>query len=92
LNHEKLFSSDILGDTTIADLMENLIDSDQSQAIGLAISDPEGPNPEMGFRFILGKSDQSVGYWSNALDSYSVLNMTLDIQPIQLVQPFFSLK
>ncbi len=92
LNHEKLFSSDFLGNTTIVDLMENLIDSDQSQATGFAIPDPDGPGPETGFRFILAKTAQSQGYWSNAFDSYSVLNMMLDIQPVQIVQPFFSLK
>lgn len=90
--HDKLFSADILGNSTILEFMENLIDGDQPQAIGLAISDPDWPSPELGFRFVLTRGDDSAGFWSNAFDSYSVLNLRLDIQPILIKQPFFSLQ
>jgi cyanophycinase len=86
---EPLFSADILGNSTVVDLMAKLIDSDQPEAIGLSFDSPHGIQPDLGFEFKLTRTGDSVGYVSALTEAYSVYNMRLDVRPIVLPRPLY---
>ncbi|QYF95837.1 cyanophycinase [Massilia sp. PAMC28688] len=84
-----LFTADVLGHTTIVDLMTKLIDSDQPDAIGIAFGSPRDLQADLGFEFRLSRVNDSVGYASAIADAYSVYNIRLDVKPIKIQQPFY---
>jgi cyanophycinase len=84
-----LFTADVLGHTTIVDLMTKLADSDQSDAIGIAFGSPRDLQADLGFEFRLSRIGDSVGYASTVADAYSVFNLRLDVKPIKIQQPFY---
>jgi cyanophycinase len=86
---EPLFAADILGNSTVVDLMGKLIDSDQLDAIGLTLGSPQGVQPDLGFEFKFSRTRDSVGYQSASTDNYSVYNMRLDIRPIVIRRPLY---
>jgi cyanophycinase len=86
---EPLFNADILGNTTVVDLMGKLIDSDQPEAIGLTLGSPRGIQPDLGFEFRFSRGRDSIGYMSSASEAYSVYNVRLDIRPIHIRQPLY---
>jgi cyanophycinase len=86
---EPLFTADILGNTTVVDLMSKLIDSDQPEAIGITLGSPNGVQPDLGFEFRFTRVSDSVGYESSSLDSYSIYNVRLDIRPILIRRPIY---
>jgi cyanophycinase len=89
---EPLFSADILGNSTVVDLMGKLIDSDQPDAIGLTLGSPNGVQPDLGFEFRLSRIGDSVGYQSASTEAYSVYNVRLDIRPITIQRPLYQYK
>lgn len=90
--HGPLFNADILGNTTVVDLMGKLIDSDQPEAIGITLGSPRDVQPDLGFEFRFSRAKDSVGYASSLSDAYSVYNLRLDIRPIQIRQPLYQYK
>ncbi|MES2165355.1 MAG: cyanophycinase [Pseudomonadota bacterium] len=86
LLREPVFSADILGRNAVVELMENLMNNRRSEAIGIATSGRNTPLPELGFQFTFSKTRDSVGYASAAPQSYSILNMRLDIRPLDIGQ------
>jgi cyanophycinase len=89
---EPLFTADILGNTTVVDLMSKLIDSDQPEAIGITLGSPNGVQPDLGFEFRFTRASDSVGYESASTDSYSIYNVRLDIRPILIRRPIYQYK
>ncbi|WP_410505739.1 cyanophycinase [Janthinobacterium sp.] len=89
---EPVFTNDILGNNAVLDLMGNLIDNSQQEAIGIAFGNPRDSLAELGFEFRFSKTVNSVGYSSSEAEAYSVLKLRLDIRPIQLTQPFYRYK
>ena len=89
---EPLFTADILGNSTIVDLMSKLIDSDQPDAIGITLGSPNGVQPDLGFEFRFTRTDDSVGYQSSSMESYSIYNVRLDIRPILIRRPLYQYK
>ena len=89
---EPLFSADILGNSTVVDLMGKLIDSDQPEAIGVTLGSPQGVQPDLGFEFRFTRTGDSVGYMSAATETYSVYNVRLDIRPIVIRRPLYQYK
>ena len=87
-----LFFADILGNTTVVDLMAKLIDSDQVDAVGLTLGSPRDLQPELGFEFRFSRTPNSVGYMSAVSDTYSVYNIRLDVLPILIRQPLYQYK
>lgn len=86
-NHEPLFSADILGNTTLVDLMSSLVDSTQPQATGLAFGGP-GADPALpGFSFKLSRTNATEGYESATSEAYSVYRMRLDVVPVKVRWP-----
>jgi cyanophycinase len=89
---EPLFSADILGNSTVVDLMGKLIDSDQREAIGLTLDSANAVQPDLGFEFKFSRTGESVGYMSAATEAYSVYNVRLDIRPIVVRRPLYQYK
>ncbi len=89
---EPLFNADILGNTTVVDLMGKLIDSDQPEAIGLTLGSPRSVQPDLGFEFRFSRARDSIGYMSASSEAYSVYNVRLDIRPIQIRLPLYEYK
>jgi cyanophycinase len=89
---EPLFSADILGNSTVVDLMSKLIDSDQPEAIGITLGSPSGVQPDLGFEFRFTRTADSVGYSSASTDAYSIYNLRLDIRPILIRRPLYQYK
>lgn len=86
---EPLFSADILGNSTVVDLMSKLIDSDQPEAIGLTLGSTQGVQPDLGFEFKFTRTGDSIGYQSSVTEAYSVYNVRLDVRPILLRRPLY---
>jgi cyanophycinase len=89
---EPLFTADILGNTTVVELMSKLIDSDQPEAIGITLGSPSGVQPDLGFEFRFTRGADSVGYQSASTDAYSIYNVRLDIRPILIRRPLYQYK
>jgi cyanophycinase len=90
----KPYYPDILGDTTIANAMANLIDNEHSQAIGLAANPAPGPDdtrPELGFEFRLRRASDSIGWYTGTFggEDYTVSNIRLDVTPVVLARPAY---
>ena len=84
-----LFSADIIGNSAVVDLMGKLIDSNQSQAIGLAFGGPQDGAARLGFEFRFSRSVDSVGYASATSEAYSIYRLRLDVRPIELGWPAY---
>ena len=89
---EPLFAADILGNSTVVDLMGKLIDSDQPEAIGLTLGSPRSVQPDLGFEFRFSRVGDSIGYMSAASEAYSIYNVRMDIRPIQIRLPLYQYK
>ncbi|MES2261408.1 MAG: cyanophycinase [Pseudomonadota bacterium] len=83
---QPLFSSNILGSNAVVELMEQLVNNRQQQAIGIATGGAGDSLPALGFEFKFSKTPDSSAYVSRARDAYSILNMRLDIRPIEVPQ------
>jgi cyanophycinase len=89
------FYVDMLGDTTLANAMGFLIDSNQKEVRGLSF-DPKAPASDpladLGFSFRLYKGRDSLGWYSDDLggDEYTVANLYLDITPVRISRPLFA--
>ena len=85
----------INGDTTLANAMGFLIDSNQKEVRGLSF-DPKAPAADpladLGFSFRLYKGKDSMGWYSDeqGADEYSVANLYLDIAPVRISRPLYA--
>ena len=84
-----LFSADILGHTAVVDMMQKLVDSDQTEAVGIAFGSPRDLQPELGFEFRFTRTKDTIGYASAIYDAYSAYYMRMDVKPINIKQPFY---
>jgi len=89
------FYMDMLGDTTIVNAMAHLIDSPHAELRGLAADvrvRAGNERPELGFEFRLYKGAGTVGWATSAFggEDYTVLNMRLDVMPVQFTQPLYT--
>ena len=85
----ELFYADVLGNTTVVNMMEKLIDSQESTAIGLAYGGPRSAAPASGFEFKLSKAADSIGYESASSQAYTVYRLRLDVKPVRISQPLY---
>ena len=87
-----LFFNDILGNTTVADLMGKLMECMHAEAIGLAFDGIEARKHSVdGFEFKFIRDDESIAWYteSHGGDDYTVLNIRLDIRPIRIAGPLY---
>ena len=87
-----LFVNDILGNTTVIDLMGKLMESVSPVATGLAFDGHAAKKQQVdGFEFKFTRDDESVA-WSTELyggDDYTIVNIRLDIRPIRISGPLY---
>ena len=84
LARQPVYSSDILGRNAVVDLMENLVNNHENEAIGIATSGREmgeGVQPPA-FQFTFRKTPDSVAYLKPETHNYSILNLRLDIRQL----------
>jgi cyanophycinase len=92
---EPLFHLDMLSDNTIANAMNYLIDSNQTEVRGLSFEvQPKQRDSmaELGFLFRLYKGPGSIGWSTDELgpEDYTVINLYLDITPVRVPYPVYS--
>jgi cyanophycinase len=81
---QHIFSADILGANALVKLMDSLVKNQRPQAYGVAISGPNDPPPRMAFQFTVSKTADSVSYAKPDGARPSILNLRLDIRPLDL--------
>lgn len=86
---EPVYSTEVLGHNTILILMSKLVDNSETQAVGIAIAGPLDPRQDLGFEFKLTRDAATTGYSSATMDAYTVLNMRLDVRPLQITRPWY---
>jgi cyanophycinase len=86
---EPVYSTDVLGHNTILILMSKLVDNSETQAIGIATAGPLDPRQDLGFEFKLTRDAATTGYSSATMDAYTVLDMRLDVRPLQITRPWY---
>lgn len=87
-----LFVNDILGNTTVVDLMGKLMESIHGEAIGLAFDGAAARKQSVdGFEFKFTRDNDSVAWYTELFggDDYTVLNIRLDIRPIRIAGPLY---
>ena len=80
------FYPDVLGDSTVANLMANLIYNWQKEVVDLAFGAPDSPKPDLGleFRFFQGRGQ--LGWYTDAFGDEDY-NIRLDVTPVRLARP-----
>lgn len=89
----EMFFNDILGNTTVADLMGRLIDSQSTEAIGLAFDGNRARKESVpGFEFKFRRDEKSRGWYTEAFggDDYTVVNIRLDVRPVRIRGPLYT--
>ncbi len=91
-----IFYGDILANSVVKDLLFQFIDSAQTQARGICFGNPASAAsdlPGLGFSFDFSKTAETRGWFSSAAgaDSYTVSGIRLDVTPLTLNLPWFSL-
>lgn len=86
---EAIFSNDILGNNALTDLIGSLLDNKRASAIGLAFSDGTDQRPELGFEFEFKRTADTVGYLSSSTESFTAMNIRLDIRPVKIRFPWY---
>lgn len=91
---EPLFHLDMLGDSTISNSMNYLIDSPLSEVHGLSFDVAPKPGDavaDLGFLFRVYKGNGSYGWSTDEMgpEEYTVVNLYLDITPVRMPQPIY---
>ncbi|NCT82338.1 MAG: cyanophycinase [Comamonadaceae bacterium] len=91
---EDYLSLDMLGDSTISNMMTRLIDSYRREYKGLAfdaLPRPGDPLAELGFLFRVYKGSDSLGWSTEEFggEQFTVTNLYLDISPVRLPMPLY---
>ncbi|WP_010587367.1 cyanophycinase [Schlesneria paludicola] len=87
-----LFATDILSNTTVIDLMGNLMETVSPVAIGLAFDGHAAKKqPVDGFEFKFTRDEETVAWYTEIYggDDFTVVNMRLDIRPIKITGPLY---
>jgi cyanophycinase len=89
-HREPIFHADILGNTSVVNLLEKLVDSDQQRAVGMAFEGPHGRTPERGFEFTFTRVPDTSVYATNREDAFSIYRIRMDVRPVRVRQPFYT--
>jgi len=87
-----LFYTDILGNTSVVNLLEKLVDSNLERATGLAFEGPTSKSPERGFEFTFSRAPDSREYVTNREDAWSIYRIRMDVRPVKMQQPLYTVE
>jgi cyanophycinase len=92
-HHDQFFfSNDILGNTTVAEMLAKLINNKKAEAIGLAFDGNFArQQATQGFEFRFYRAKDSLGWCTEAYggEDYTVTNIHLDIRPVDVMASFY---
>ncbi len=85
------FHPNILANTAVVELMSQLMESKQTVAKGLAFGDQNSIKGQLGYEFVFTKKADSTAYFSSSsgAETFTMLNLNLDIYPIQMTAPLY---
>jgi cyanophycinase len=96
----RLFTADVLGNTTVIELMSELLTNRHGEAVGLAFDaalagTPAGKDEATevsGFEFRLYREKDTCGWYSDerGCDGYTIANVRLDVQPVYVQRAIYS--
>jgi cyanophycinase len=89
-HREAIFTTDILGNTSVVNLLEKLVDSDQQRAVGIAFEGPGSKTPERGFEFTFTRMPDTREYATNREDAFSIYRIRMDVRPVKMQVPLYS--
>ncbi|SFC71584.1 cyanophycinase [Massilia yuzhufengensis] len=89
---EALFYTDILGNTSVVNLLEKLVDSNLERATGLAFEGPTSRAPERGFEFTFSRAPDSREFVTNREDAWSIYRIRMDVRPVRMRQPLYTVE
>jgi cyanophycinase len=89
-HRDPIFYTDILGNTSVVNLLEKLVDSDQQRAVGMAFEGPGSRTPERGFEFTFTRVPDTREYATNREDAFSIYRIRMDVRPVRVRQPFYT--
>ena len=89
-HRESIFTTDILGNTSVVNLLEKLVDSDQQRAVGIAFEGPGSKTAERGFEFTFTRVPDTREYATNREDAYSIYRIRMDVRPVRVHQPLYT--
>jgi cyanophycinase len=87
--NEQVYTADVLAHNMVLVMMEKLINNARNEAIGIAVAPPGEDKDGLGFEFKLTRDAASVGYESATSDAYTILNLRLDVRPLQITRPWY---
>jgi cyanophycinase len=91
-HRESIFHTDILGNTSVVNLLEKLVDSDQQRAVGLAFEGPGSKTADRGFEFTFTRVPDTREYATNREDAFSIYRIRMDVRPVRVRQPFYTVE
>ena len=87
-----LFFNDMLGNTTLVDMMGTLMESVSPVAMGLAFDGSAARKQSVdGFEFKFIRDDETVAWYTESFggDDYTIVNLRLDIRPVRITGPLY---
>jgi cyanophycinase len=84
---EPIFANDILANSTLLTVMKRLMESKQSEALGIAFDGNEAKNgPTQGFEFRFSRTPETVAWWTGESggDDWTIKGMRLDVRPVTM--------
>ncbi len=90
---EPRFYADILGKNVLIEVLTNLIDNTVKEVRGLAFAAPDDKGAASGFEFRFRKSTDTYGHLriEQGVAHYTVLNVEVDVLPMQMAAPLYRL-
>ena len=88
----RVFSTDVLGNTAVLDIMTKLLDNKYDEATGLAFDGAAAQHgPTDGFEFRLYRGPDTIGWETESFggDDYTIVNIHCDITPIKITGPLY---
>ncbi|MBC3874481.1 cyanophycinase [Undibacterium flavidum] len=85
------FYPNILGNTTVVELMSGLAESSRHSALGLAFDAYSKVKPDLGFEFTFSKTPETKAYFSSSTgaEAFTVMRLRLDVRPVKMAQPLY---
>lgn len=87
------YFADILANMAVYSAMRNALDSRRGEVQGLAFAQPEGGKKnDLGFTFRFYRGNDTLGWKTSrrGYESYSIVNVYLDIEPVRLAVPLYT--
>jgi cyanophycinase len=87
------FLLDVLGEGAVLKAMTYLVDGPSAVVRGLAYdAGPDAAPPrDLGFEFRFSRTPETIGWYAsvNDIESYTVANVRLDVEPVKVAQPLY---